>query len=328
MNLALPSLLLVAACATVPKPAAPLPDARVIADSHDVLVALDHADHARLDALLARGFVHVDDADITARADELRSLKDEEPREVKRTWSKEHVIASPTMITYRGLVDEEPTGNEVHGNFHFHGYYTLIWVREDEAWRLGFLGWQQASNANEGSWNAVYKERVGFTHEPNHLLVATVAGLKPGRALDVGTGQGRNGLYLASQGWKVTGIDFAIEGLREARETASEKKLDYDPVYADIDKFDFGTDAWDLVTLIYEPDHPNWIEKIKPSLKPGGLFVLEFFAKTAKTPHGTDLAALEKAFAGWQLLQHEVVEGTPDWAENQAQLVRFVAKKP
>ena len=56
--------------------------------------------------------------------------------------------------------------------------------------------------------------------------------------------------------------------------------------------------------------------------------VLEFFARTPSAPHGTELAALEKAFAGWDITVHEVVEDTPDWAENRAKLVRFVARKP
>jgi hypothetical protein len=80
--------------------------------------------------------------------------------------------------------------------------------------------------------------------------------------------------------------------------------------------------------MIYTPDHPSWIEKIKPSIQHAGLFVLEFFARGPTAPHGTELSALEQAFAGWELTTHEVVEDLPDWAQNRAQLVRFVAKRP
>jgi SAM-dependent methyltransferase len=189
------------------------------------------------------------------------------------------------------------------------------------------LLWQLAGNEDENTWNAIFKNHVGFTREPNRLLVAAVAGVTPGRALDVATGQGRNGLYLASLGWKVTGVDFAMEGLRQAREEATAKRLDYEPVYANLDSYDFGIDQWDLVAMIYTPDHPAWIEKIKPSIRHGGMFVLEFFAHTSSDSGGTDLAALEKAFAGWDISKHEIVEDTPDWAENRAKLVRFVARK-
>jgi hypothetical protein len=49
-----------------------------------------------------------------------------------------------------------------------------------------------------------------FTTQPNALLVATVEGRKPGRALDVGMGQGRNALFLALKGWDVTGFTFLM----------------------------------------------------------------------------------------------------------------------
>jgi 2-polyprenyl-3-methyl-5-hydroxy-6-metoxy-1,4-benzoquinol methylase len=57
---------------------------------------------------------------------------------------------------------------------------------------------------------------VGFEKQPNRLLVDAVAKRKPGRALDVAMGQGRNALYLASRGWKVTGVNFSDEGVRAA----------------------------------------------------------------------------------------------------------------
>jgi methylase of polypeptide subunit release factors len=52
---------------------------------------------------------------------------------------------------------------------------------------------------------------------PTALLVDTVKGKKPGVALDVGMGQGRNAVYLASQGWDVTGMDISQAGLDAAR---------------------------------------------------------------------------------------------------------------
>ena len=53
--------------------------------------------------------------------------------------------------------------------------------------------------------------------EPNRFLVAEVSGMEPGRALDVGTGEGRNAVWLAEQGWSVTGVDFSSVGLDKAR---------------------------------------------------------------------------------------------------------------
>jgi hypothetical protein len=85
---------------------------------------------------------------------------------------------------------------------------------------------------------------------------------------------------------------------------------------------------WDLVTMIYATDKRAWIEKIKPSLKPGGLFVLEFFHQD--DPQGGGFATHELAALfqdGFEILRDEVLEATPDWAQDQATLVRFVARK-
>ncbi len=56
-----------------------------------------------------------------------------------------------------------------------------------------------------------------WTAEPNHWLVPEVADLPPGRALDVGAGEGRNAIWLAERGWTVTTVDFSAVGLTKAR---------------------------------------------------------------------------------------------------------------
>src|SRR4051794_25535442 len=55
-----------------------------------------------------------------------------------------------------------------------------------------------------------------FNTRPNAFMVRTITGLTPGRALDVAMGQGRNALWLAAQGWNVTGFDISPAGITEA----------------------------------------------------------------------------------------------------------------
>jgi ubiquinone/menaquinone biosynthesis C-methylase UbiE len=62
-----------------------------------------------------------------------------------------------------------------------------------------------------------------FNHKPNAFLVECVRNRRPGKALDVGMGSGRNSLYLASHGWDVTGFDIADVAVAQARHRA--KKL-------------------------------------------------------------------------------------------------------
>ncbi|MBS1977376.1 MAG: methyltransferase domain-containing protein [Bacteroidetes bacterium] len=71
-------------------------------------------------------------------------------------------------------------------------------------------------------WNKslVHDTAYRFNRNPNALLVQTEKGLKKGTALDIGMGQGRNSVFLAKQGWKVTGIDIADEAVHYALEQA------------------------------------------------------------------------------------------------------------
>ena len=72
-------------------------------------------------------------------------------------------------------------------------------------------------------YDKVYSGVPEFKTEPNRLLMETVDGRKPGRALDVGMGQGRNALALARLGWDVTGFDVSAVGLAEASAAARPK---------------------------------------------------------------------------------------------------------
>src|SRR5262249_2402451 len=58
------------------------------------------------------------------------------------------------------------------------------------------------------------------TPVPNRLLAAEVSGLPPGRALDLACGAGRNAVWLAERGWRVTAVDFPTAALTIARDLA------------------------------------------------------------------------------------------------------------
>jgi len=118
--------------------------------------------------------------------------------------------------------------------------------------------------------------------------------------------------------------------VRIAKETAAAQKLKLDTVLVDIDKYEFGTSRWDLVTLIYAGDDAKTIERIKPSIRKGGLFVVEFFHSEAT--QGTGIGGFEKGelakqFAGWKIIKDEVVDDIADWGLRKTKLVRFAAEK-
>ena len=66
-------------------------------------------------------------------------------------------------------------------------------------------------------WDERYAEtELVWSSEPNRFLVERAAALAPGRALDLACGEGRNGLWLAERGWRVTGVDFSRVGIEKA----------------------------------------------------------------------------------------------------------------
>src|SRR4051812_10422059 len=71
-------------------------------------------------------------------------------------------------------------------------------------------------------WDARYRERdeAVWSGRPNGRLVADVAGLQPGRALDVGCGEGADAVWLAQRGWAVTAIDISDVAIGRARQAA------------------------------------------------------------------------------------------------------------
>ncbi|MBF4461155.1 MULTISPECIES: class I SAM-dependent methyltransferase [unclassified Rathayibacter] len=84
-------------------------------------------------------------------------------------------------------------------------------------------------------WEARYSDsgRV-WSGRPNATLVDLVGGLTPGRALDLGAGEGGDVLWLASRGWRVTGLDLSETALTRAREAAARQGLDVALRYADL----------------------------------------------------------------------------------------------
>ncbi len=87
--------------------------------------------------------------------------------------------------------------------------------------------------------------------EPNRFLVEEVARVKPGRALDLACGEGRNALWLAERGWQVTGVDFSPVGLAKARRLAVVRRVDVSWLRADVLEWNPPQTAFDLVIVMY-----------------------------------------------------------------------------
>jgi len=190
------------------------------------------------------------------------------------------------------------------------------------------------------TWNRIFRQsrESGQRWKANEFLADVIAGVPPGRALDVGMGQGRNALFLAENGWRVTGYDLSDEAVGQAKAQAEAAGLALDALRGDVDTFDYGHERWDLVVVMYmhELVLPRAAE-IVDSLAPGGLLVVEGFHRDLNVESvqggyfGYRTNELPRAFDALRILRYEDVTDSADWGNRQSgkkPIVRFLAKKP
>jgi len=273
-------------------------------------------------------------ADADEMTKSLQNMRDRKMPARTRSWDDEHVFVGDGVAIFVGHSIQHWPAFEDDGAYDEDGYSTLVWTPVGAEWKVAHASWSRGGmDAERARWNDWLTSGRGFNKQPNQLLVDTVKGRKPGRALDIATGQGRNAVFLATRGWKTTGIDTADAGLRIAKEQAAKEKVALDAIEADMDTYDYGKAKWDLVALIYAGARVDLLERIKASLKKGGLFVTEYFAADSDVAKGGaggwNKADLDAAFGtGWKILKSEEIEDNADWAgQRKTKLVRFVAQK-
>ena len=127
------------------------------------------------------------------------------------------------------------------------------------------------------SWEERYAgEEQIWSGQPNQQLVCEVSALTPGTALDVGCGEGGDVIWLARQGWRVTGADFSANGLaraaRHAEEAGVADRTDWWQV--DARTFAAGGRSYDLVTTHFlHPPDGGMVEvtgRLSEAVRPGG----------------------------------------------------------
>lgn len=140
-------------------------------------------------------------------------------------------------------------------------------------------------------WDERYSaEDYAYGTEPNTFLNANFARLPMGRVLSLAEGEGRNAVFLAQQGYEVTGVDGSQVGLAKAKALADSRGVAAHWVHADLADYDLGDNAWDGIVSIFCPLPPAirqaLYRKVLAALKPGGVFLLEAYTP-AQIQHGT-----------------------------------------
>jgi SAM-dependent methyltransferase len=182
-------------------------------------------------------------------------------------------------------------------------------------------------------WNRILTAPTPmFNTQPNAFLVEMTKRITPGKALDVGMGQGRNAIYLAQQGWEVTGFDPADQAVAAAQEQARRLGVQLTTFVWRDDQFDFGTEQWDLIVLSYVGVR-RVMSRVYEALRPGGFVVVEGFhrdaAKTAAIGGGVvfDTNELLRLFDRLRIVRYSDTEGIGDFGLRNTRIVRLCAQK-
>jgi SAM-dependent methyltransferase len=135
------------------------------------------------------------------------------------------------------------------------------------------------ATAQAAEWDARYSDREGamWSGRPNGRLVVEVADLAPGRALDVGCGEGADAIWLAGLGWNVTAIDISDVALGRARAAAQRVGVSVEWICGDALSPSLEGRTFDLVSMQY-PALPKAggdgaVHALLGTVRPDGLLV-------------------------------------------------------
>jgi 2-polyprenyl-3-methyl-5-hydroxy-6-metoxy-1,4-benzoquinol methylase len=174
------------------------------------------------------------------------------------------------------------------------------------------------------SWDRLYASRdAKVPVNPSAIVLETTANLPPGTALDIGMGNGRNAVYLARKGWKVTGIDASREAVKLATAEAHKLNTTVEGVVANFEIYDPGRGKYDLILCTYAASLASaQSRKILEALKPGGLLIVE----------GSEFQPnqLLRTYGKLRVLRYEDRVDRAEWAnggESRTQVFRLVARK-
>jgi 2-polyprenyl-3-methyl-5-hydroxy-6-metoxy-1,4-benzoquinol methylase len=205
----------------------------------------------------------------------------------------------------------------------------------------------------QATWDARFaKADYHFGREPAVFLAAQqsrIAGYlaaRPGAtALAVSDGEGRNSVWLARQGLKVTAFDISPVGVEKARKLAADAGVPVDYHVEDINAFDWDAAQYDLVVVIFiqyasPPERARIFAGIQRALKPGGLAIIQGYGlrqleyKTGGPGKAENLYTMDmmrESFAALEpqlLAEHDAIVNEGPGHNGMSALVDFVGRRP
>ncbi len=216
-------------------------------------------------------------------------------------------------------------------------FYATIGAAENGVFGARLQAWTRIEKARF-TFNRVYSMATPpFEQNASAFLVRCVEGVPSGTALDIAAGQGRNAVYLAKRGWRVTAFDISDAGMKAAAGNALRAGARLVTVRSSAQQFDYGRAKWDLVLLSYAPipyDDAGLMARIRESVAPGGTVVIDNpvlmhrpSGAGPRVPGDLEPGELPKLFPGFDIIDYTEGEATTDWFHLKMPVGRLLAKK-
>jgi len=160
---------------------------------------------------------------------------------------------------------------------------------------------------------------------PLPLVIATASEMKPGRALDLACGAGRNALWLAERGWSVTAVDGSPAAIERVRSRAASRGLTVNAQLADLEQSEYRIEParWDLIVISYYLQR-DLFEPAKRGVVPGG--VLAAIVLLGEGRFSLRTGELRGYFSGWEIVHDR--EGHPGDSPEHRAVAEIVARRP
>ena len=137
--------------------------------------------------------------------------------------------------------------------------------------------------SDQRRWNERFKRKeFALGKEPNPFLKKYIHLLPKGKALDIASGEGRNAVFLAQQGFEVDAVDISGKGLKKAQKLAREQGVKIKTFLVDLDQYQIEKERYDLIANFYYLKR-RLIPRIKKGIKKGGRVVFETYLLEHRT---------------------------------------------
>ncbi|MBY0516767.1 MAG: class I SAM-dependent methyltransferase [Bacteriovoracaceae bacterium] len=202
--------------------------------------------------------------------------------------------------------------------FFFFSFFivSLAFARQPlPASRFEHLTGIKMNSDSKSAWDAKFnRPSFVFGKRPAEFLADNYHYLPfEGTVLDMGMGEGRNAVFLAQKGFKVTGVDISSVAVKKAHLLAKEYGVKIKGVVASMNDYKIAPNSYDAIICFYYVDR-GLIEKIKTWLRPGGILIYEAHTSRQRIhpSHRHDPAdyflkeqELLKMFNGMRVLKYE-----------------------